>query len=75
MNPIPGEVVSGSGPAFDPRVKIAWLGTGAALAVWHQEIGLLGLQLILTLGVNRWIGLSVDRLRPLFKVTGSLDCS
>jgi energy-coupling factor transport system permease protein len=70
MNPIPGDDVSKSGPAFDPRVKIAWLGTGVALAVWHQEIGLLGFQLILTFGLNRWIGLSVGRLKPLFKVTG-----
>jgi energy-coupling factor transport system permease protein len=70
MNPIPGEAVSRSGPVFDPRVKIAWLGTGAALAVWHQEIGLLGLQVILSVGVNRWIGLPLVRLKPLFKVTG-----
>jgi energy-coupling factor transport system permease protein len=72
VNPIPGEDVSRSGPAFDPRVKMAWLGTGIALAAWHQHIGLLVLQLILILGVNRWIGLSLGRLRPLFKVTAIL---
>ena len=72
MNPLPEAGVSRSGPTFDPRVKLAWLGTGVALAVWHQHIGLLVLQLILILGVNRWIGLSVGRLRPLAKVTAVL---
>ncbi|MBI5583007.1 MAG: energy-coupling factor transporter transmembrane protein EcfT [Deltaproteobacteria bacterium] len=72
MNPFPEGGVSRSGPAFDPRVKLAWLLANVALAVWHQHIGLLVLQLILILGVNRWIGLSLGRLRPLFQVTAVL---
>ena len=62
--------VSRPGPALDPRVKLAWLGIGVVLTVCHSHGGFLGLQLIVILLINHWIGLSAARLVPLFKVTG-----
>ncbi len=40
------------------------------MAVWRQEITFLVIQLMLTLWLNRWAGLSWRRSVPLFKVTG-----
>jgi energy-coupling factor transport system permease protein len=54
---------------LDPRVKLVWLFVNVVLVIQSQPLWQRVLSLLIILLVNQWLGLTLDRIKPFFKIT------